>query len=85
MYGWNEIDWRKLDRQVFKLQKRIFQASTRGDVKLVRRLQKLLISSWSTRALAVQGKCTYCNNYFKDGDILETDHISPVNKIKLSP
>ncbi|NEQ67296.1 MAG: group II intron reverse transcriptase/maturase [Symploca sp. SIO2D2] len=54
MYEWKNTNWRKLERSVFKLQKRIYQASNRGDVKLVRRLQKLLISSWAARALAVR-------------------------------
>ncbi|MGB3760966.1 MAG: group II intron reverse transcriptase/maturase [Rivularia sp. (in: cyanobacteria)] len=54
MYGWNNTNWRKLERVVYKLQKRIFQASNRGNVKLVRRLQKLLISSRSARLLAVR-------------------------------
>jgi RNA-directed DNA polymerase len=44
----------KLERITFKLQKRIYKASNRGDVKLVRRLQKLLIKSWGARALAVR-------------------------------
>jgi RNA-directed DNA polymerase len=54
MYKWHDIKWRKLERGVFKLQKRIFQASNRGDVKLVRRLQKLLVKSWSAKMLAVR-------------------------------
>ncbi|WP_365940522.1 reverse transcriptase N-terminal domain-containing protein [Moorena sp. SIO3I8] len=37
---WNQVDWRKLERTVFKLQKRIYQASQRGDVRVVRRVQK---------------------------------------------
>ncbi len=54
MYKWNEINWRKLERNVFKLQKRIYKASRRDDVKTVRRLQKLLMKSWSTKCLAVR-------------------------------
>lgn len=54
MYEWKDINWRKLERIIFKLQKRIYKASTRGEVKLVRRLQKLLIKSWSARAFAVR-------------------------------
>jgi RNA-directed DNA polymerase len=54
MYEWRDINWRKLERITFKLQKRIYKASNRGDVKLVRRLQKLLIKSWGARALAVR-------------------------------
>ena len=49
---WHEINWRKLERRVYKLQKRIYQASNRGDVKSARRLQKTLMKSWSARALA---------------------------------
>jgi len=51
---WNEINWRKAERLTFKLQKRIFQASERGDVKAVRKLQKTLIRSWSAKCIAVR-------------------------------
>ncbi|MGL5807225.1 reverse transcriptase N-terminal domain-containing protein [Chroococcidiopsis sp.] len=37
---WKITDWRKLERTVFKLQKRIYQASQRGENRTVRRLQK---------------------------------------------
>ncbi len=36
------------------MQKRIFQASSRGDVKAVRKLQKTLINSWSAKCIAVR-------------------------------
>ncbi|OCQ95941.1 group II intron reverse transcriptase/maturase, partial [Oscillatoriales cyanobacterium USR001] len=51
---WNQINWRKAERLTFKLQKRIFQASERGDVKAVRKLQKTLIKSWSAKCIAVR-------------------------------
>ena len=54
MYEWKDIPWRKIERNVFKLQKRIYQASRRGNVKAVHRLQKLLMKSWSARCLAVR-------------------------------
>ena len=54
MMEWKDIPWRKLERKVFKLQKRIYQASQRGDVKAVRRLQKTLMKSWSAKSLAVR-------------------------------
>ncbi len=54
VYKWQEIPWRKLERNIFKLQKRIYKASRRGDVKWVRRLQKLLVKSWSAKLLAVR-------------------------------
>jgi RNA-directed DNA polymerase len=51
---WKHINWRKLEVVVYKLQKRIFQASLRGDTKAVRRLQKTLMRSWSGKALSVR-------------------------------
>jgi RNA-directed DNA polymerase len=51
---WQAIPWRKLERKVYKLQKRIYKASSRGDVNAVRRLQKTLMKSWSARCLAVR-------------------------------
>lgn len=51
---WNQINWRQAERLTFKLQKRIFQASERGDVKAVRKLQKTLIRSWSAKCIAVR-------------------------------
>jgi len=51
---WNQVNWRKLERKVYKLQKRIYQASIRGDVKAFRRLQKTLMKSWSAKVLAVR-------------------------------
>jgi len=51
---WNQTNWRKLQRRVFKLQKRIFQASNRADLRAVRRLQKTLMRSWSGRMLSVR-------------------------------
>ena len=51
---WREINWTKVERRVFKLQKRIYRASQRGDVIAVRKLQKMLIKSWYGRLLAVR-------------------------------
>jgi RNA-directed DNA polymerase len=88
MYGWNETDWRKLERQVFKLQKRIYQASSRGNVKLVRRLQRLLMSSRSAKMIAVR-RVTQDNKGKKiagvDGvkSLTTTQRLNLVSKIKL--
>lgn len=48
MVEWRHINWRKLEKRVYKLQKRIYRASLRGDVKAVRRLQKTLMKSWES-------------------------------------
>lgn len=54
MYEWKTIPWRKLEVEVFKLQKRIYRASERGDVKTVRKLQRLLTKSRAAKMLAVR-------------------------------
>jgi RNA-directed DNA polymerase len=54
MYEWETLPWRTLERSVFKLQKRIYRASCRGDRKTVRRLQRLLTTSRAAKLLAVR-------------------------------
>ncbi|MGK7946913.1 MAG: reverse transcriptase N-terminal domain-containing protein, partial [Microcystaceae cyanobacterium] len=51
---WRDVNWRKLERQIFKLQNRIYRASQRGDVKTVRRLQKTLIRSQKAKMIATR-------------------------------
>lgn len=65
MVNWKDIPWKKFHRHVYRLQKRIFKASQRGDVGTMRRLQKLLMKSFAAKCLAVrrvtqdnQGKST---------------------------
>lgn len=54
MYDWHALPWRKLERTVYKLQTRIYQASRRGETEAVHKLQRLLIHSRSTALLAVR-------------------------------
>ncbi len=51
---WALIPWRKLEMKVYRLQKRIYRASERGNVKAVHRLQRLLMKSEAARCLAVR-------------------------------
>lgn len=82
MYKWDDIDWRMLERNVYKLQKRIYRASQRGDVKTVRRLQKLLVKSWSAKALAVR-RVTQDNQGKKTAGVDGVKSLSPVARMKL--
>jgi len=54
MYRWDSIPWKNLRRSVWKLQKRIYRASLQGNWKLVRQLQRLLMSSRAAKLLAVR-------------------------------
>ena len=51
---WKTLPWKDLQRNVFRLQKRIYQAQICGDKKRVRGLQRLLLRSYSARCLAVR-------------------------------
>ena len=51
---WKTIPWKKFQRNVFRLQKRIYRAKKQGDVRIVHNLQRLLLRSWSARCLAVR-------------------------------
>ncbi len=53
-YKWSDLPWKKFEKSLYKLQKRIYQASLRDDVKNVRRLQKLLINSRSAKLISVR-------------------------------
>lgn len=54
MAAWQEIPWAKVQRHVFRLQKRMYQATQRGNVRTVHKLQSLLSKSWYARLLAVR-------------------------------
>ena len=54
MYDWKTLNWRKLEQVVFKLQKRIYRAACRDEVKTVHQLQRLLIKSKAAALLAVR-------------------------------
>jgi RNA-directed DNA polymerase len=54
MYVWDTLPWRKLERNVYRLQKRIYQASRQGNREAVHKLQRLLIHSRSAVFIAVR-------------------------------
>jgi len=83
MYEWKNIPWRKLEVQVFKLQKRIYRASERGDVKQVRRLQRLLVNSRAAKLLAVR-RVTQDNRGKRTAGIDGVKSIHPAGRLKLA-
>ncbi|MDJ0729166.1 MAG: group II intron reverse transcriptase/maturase [Crocosphaera sp.] len=52
--SWNTINWAKIQRKVFKLQKKIFQAVRSGNKAKAHKLQKLLSKSYYAKLLAVR-------------------------------
>jgi RNA-directed DNA polymerase len=51
---WKAIPWKKLQKVVFRLQVRIYKAQKNGNALLVRKLQKLLLSSKAAKLLAIR-------------------------------
>ena len=80
--GWNDINWQKVERYVFKLQKNIYAASRRGDVKQVRKLQKTLMSSWSNKVLSIR-RVTQDNRGKKTAGVDGIKSLSPEVRLKL--
>jgi RNA-directed DNA polymerase len=54
LYGWNTRAWKKVERTVFTLQKRMYRAQCHGKVSRVRALQRLLMHSRSAKLGAVR-------------------------------
>lgn len=85
---WRDIGWKALEKRVYKIQKRIYKASQRGDVRTVHRLQKTLINSWSAKCLAVR-RVTQDNQGKKTAGVDGIKSLSPearlnlVNELKL--
>jgi RNA-directed DNA polymerase len=51
---WESSDWKKLQKVLFRLQRRIFKAVREGDKAKAKRLQKLILSSYAARMLAIR-------------------------------
>jgi RNA-directed DNA polymerase len=79
---WRLINWRKLERRVFKLQKRIYRASQRGDIKALRKLQKMLMNSWSAKTLAVR-RVTQDNQGKKTAGVDGVKSLTPKQRLDL--
>jgi RNA-directed DNA polymerase len=82
MYEWKALPWKRIERRVFKLQKRIYQASRRGDVKTVHRLQKLLMHSWSAKCLATR-RVTQDNQGKKTAGVDGVKSLTPPQRLDL--
>ncbi len=82
MDEWNTINWKKVERNVFKLQKRIYQASRQGKTKTVHQLQKLLLKSQSAKLLATR-KVTQDNQGKKTAGVDGVRSLSPPARVQV--
>src|SRR5258706_7588119 len=77
--AWNKIPWRKLEQHCFRIQKRIFRASQRGNTRAVHKLQKLLMKAQSARLLAVR-RVTQDNQGKKTAGIDGVKSVKPAQR-----
>ena len=80
---WDEIDWRKVEKSVFKLQKRIYRAYVNGDVKKGKRLQKTLINSYNSRLLAVR-KVSQDNHGKATAGVDQVKSLTPIKRLAMA-
>ncbi|AMW30066.1 group II intron reverse transcriptase/maturase [Arthrospira platensis] len=82
-FVWRSINWTKVQRYVFKLQKRIFQAAKSGQDAKVRRWQRLLVKSYYARLLAVR-RVTQDNQGKKTAGVDGMVVISPKQRLEMA-
>ena len=83
MVEWNEIPWKIIQRKVFKLQKRIYRAASRGNGVLAKGLQKLLLKSYYAKLLAVR-QVTQLNRGKKTAGVDGIKSLTPVQRLSLA-
>jgi RNA-directed DNA polymerase len=80
--AWERLPWKKLEVTVYRMQKRIFQASKRGDTKTVHKIQKLLMKSKAARLLAVR-RVTQDNQGKKTAGVDGVKSVPPTERLKM--
>ncbi|CCQ56358.1 reverse transcriptase-like protein [Crocosphaera watsonii WH 0003] len=80
---WNTINWGKVQRKVFKLQKRIFQAVRSGNKVKAKKLSSLLLKSHYAKLLAIR-KVTQDNQGKKTAGVDGKKALRPNQRLKLA-
>ena len=80
---WGQLNWRKIQKAVWKLQKRIYRAYISGDEQKGRRLQKTLINSYYNRLLAVR-KVSQDNSGKKTAGVDKVKSLTPKQRLELA-
>jgi len=79
---WQGLDWQRMQANVYRLQRRIYQASQRNDVRAVHSLQRLLLRSYSARNLAVR-QVTQENQGRKTAGIDGVKEVAPSQRLAM--
>ena len=79
---WRDINWKQVEVRVFKLQKLIYRASSRGEISKMRKYQKLLTKSYYARLLAVR-RVTQDNRGKKTAGVDGIKNLPPMQRLNL--
>ena len=79
---WKDIDWKRVEKNVFKLQKLIYKASSRGEIRKMRKYQRLLTKSYYARLLAVR-RVTQDNQGKKTAGVDGIKNLPPMQRFNL--
>ncbi len=79
---WKDINWRRVEKNVFKLQKLIYRASSRGEIRKMRKYQRLLTKSYYARVLAVR-RVTQDNQGKKTAGVDGIKNLPPMQRLNL--
>jgi RNA-directed DNA polymerase len=77
---WTQTPWRKLEQYVYRLQKRIYKAQSRGNSKAVHSLQRLLMKSRAARTMAVR-RVTQDNQGKRTAGVDGIKSVGPVTRL----
>ena len=80
---WNRVPWKKLEQHCFRIQKRIYRASQRGNQRAVHKLQKLLMKSEAARLLAVR-RVTQENQGKKTAGVDGVKSVKPKERLRMA-
>jgi RNA-directed DNA polymerase len=79
---WNTVNWQLVEKRLFRYQRRIYEASKRGDKHKVKGLQKKILFSLDAKLMAVR---VATNNYETSKNV-ETNsilYVTTAEKVKL--
>lgn len=79
---WKDINWKRVEKNVCKLQNLIYRASSRGEIRKMRKYQRLLTKSYYARLIAVK-HLTQDNQGRKTAGIDGIKSISPMQRFNL--
>ena len=81
--NWSEINWKNIEKDVFKLQRKIFKYTKKNNKRKTHSIQMLLINSFKSKLFAVR-KVTQDNKGKKTAGIDGVKEVSAKQRLELA-